>query len=215
ITAFSWQNKNYISWGAAGDNDKSSVMIAEWDGTKISTVSGIHIDRLAPAEKALPNQILSNTEAGVLYLYAVLNGNNRLIKIRFDDKKVIWSAPTGVAPYGLCVIGQKAYITNWAGSLVTDTSKENAGTPWGSAYTNPVTGATKQGSLSIINITSGKSVNELQLGLHPNAIIKSANDQLLYIANGNSDYISVVDVNREKVIDSIAAGLFSKQYRFY
>jgi len=215
ITSFVYQSKTYIVWGAAGDNDKSSVMIAEWDGTKIVSVSGMHIDKLLPANKALPNQVITNTEDNVLYLYVVLNGNNQLSKIRFEDRKLIWSTATGVTPYGLCIIGKKVYVTNWAGSLVTDLSKENAGTPWGSAYTDPVTGAVKQGSLSVIDINTGKQVNELMLGLHPDAIIKSADGLRLYVTNSNSDNVSVIDVKNEKVIDSIETGLFSKQNRFY
>ncbi|HEV3249649.1 MAG TPA: beta-propeller fold lactonase family protein, partial [Puia sp.] len=216
ITSFVFKNKTFIVWGAAsGQNDKSSIMIAEWDGQKINRVTGINIDKSPPAAKALPNQIMVNVEQGVFYLYVILNGNNQLLKIKFDDRTLVWSAPTGVAPFGLSIFGSKAYITNWAGPQVTDTTLENAGTPWGRAYTDPATGATKQGSLSIIDITNGSLLNELMLGLHPNAIIKSRDDRFLYIANGNSDNISVVDVNKEKLVDSIQTGLFSGQYRFY
>ena len=103
-------------------NDTSAIMMAEWDGKKVGTVTGIYIEKSAPADKALPNQVIANKEDGILYLYAVLNGNNQLIKINFDDKKIIYSVPTGVAPYGICIINNKAYITNWAGPLVTDTT---------------------------------------------------------------------------------------------
>lgn len=215
ITSFAYKNKIFIAWGASGTNHRSAIMIAEWDGKKISNVTVINIDRVMPADAALPNQVISNTENGILYLYAVLNGNNQLVKIDFDSKKIIYAAPVGVAPYGVCIIHNKAYVTNWAGPLVTDTVPEHAGTPWGSAYTNPVTGATKSGSLSVINITTGMPLNELQLGLHPNAIIKSNDGKFLYITNGNSDDVTVVNVQKEKVIDSIPTGLFEKQYHYY
>jgi YVTN family beta-propeller protein len=215
ITSFTDNDKTYIAWGAAGGSDLSAIMIAEWDGQNINNVSGIKIERVSPAGKAIPNQIIANSEDGVLYLYAVLNGNNQLIKIKFDDRKVVWAAPTGVAPYGICIINKKAYVTNWAGPLVTDTSRENAGTPWGSAYTNPVTGGTSNGSLSVIDITNGTTLNELNLGLHPNAITKSADNNFLYITNSNSDDVSVVNVNNEKVVDTINTGLFSQQYHYF
>ena len=216
IASFVFENKTFIAWGASqGENEKSYVMIAEWNGKEIDSVTGITIEKIAPADKSLPNQIIPNMEDGVLYLYVALNGNNQLVKIKFEDKSIVWTAQTGVAPYGLSIINNKVYVTNWAGPLVTDTTLENAGTPWGSAYTNPVTGGTKQGSLSIIDISNGKLINELMLGIHPNAIVKSADNHFLYIANANSDYVSVVNVNEEKVIDSIETGLFSKHYRFY
>lgn len=216
ITSFVYKNKTFIAWGASSSqNDRSAIIIASWNGKNIDSVTGIDIEKTEPAHKAIPNQIVTNVEDGVLYLYAVLNGNNQLIKIKFEDNSIVWSAPTSVAPYGICIIHNKAYITNWASVLVTDSLRENAGTPWGSAYTNPVTGGTAAGSLSIIDISNGKLVNELMLGLHPTAIIKNGDDRFLYVANGNSDYVSVIDVNQEKIIDSVETGLFSKQYRYY
>jgi YVTN family beta-propeller protein len=128
---------------------------------------------------------------------------------------VIWAVPTGVAPFGLHIIGNKAYVTNWAGPLVTDSTLEYAGTPWGSAYTNPATGGTAKGSLSIIDLQRGVLLNELPLGLHPNAITASPDSRYLYIANGNSDYISVIDVQQEKIADTINVGLFAGSLTYY
>ncbi|MCZ0211548.1 hypothetical protein OZK63_40010, partial [Streptomyces sp. UMAF16] len=112
---------------------------------------------------------------------------------------------------GVCIVKNKAYVTNWAGPIVTDTTHETAGTPWGSAYTNPVTGATANGSISVFNLQDGSLQNEILAGLHPNAIIKSPDSQWLYVANANSDAVSMVNVATEKVVDTIATGLF-KQY---
>jgi DNA-binding beta-propeller fold protein YncE len=212
ITSFDYRGRTFIAWGAAGgrNNGESALMIAEWDGKSIQNVSAIKIEKMTPAGVALPNQVIANTEDGILYLYLVLNGNNQLIKIRFEDRKFMWTARTDVAPYGVCITNGKVYVTNWAGPVVTDSALENAGTPWGSAYTNPQTGATRLGSLSIIDIATGNILNELTLGLHPDAIIKSIDNRFLYISNGNSDNISVVDIKKEMLIDSIETGLFSK-----
>ena len=218
ITSFTYDHKTYISWGACGsvkNGARSAIMIAEWNGKAIGNVSGIFVDKLPPAGLAIPNQVVANSEDGVLYLYAVLNGNNQLLKIRFSDRKIMWTAATGVAPYGVSIINNKAYVTNSAGFIVTDTTRENAGTPWGSAYTNPSTGATLEGSLSIINTSNGEAMHELPLGLHPNAIIKSPDNAYLYITNGNSDNISVIDVKKEILADSIAVGLFAEHKVYY
>ncbi|MES1221634.1 MAG: alkaline phosphatase family protein, partial [Bacteroidota bacterium] len=213
ITSFVYKGKTFIAWGAAGGSN-SAIMIAEWDGKKINNISGIKFQKTEPADLALPNQVITNTEDGVLYLYTVLNGNNQLVKINFDDKKIAWTTTTGVAPYGLCIASGNVYVTNWAGPQVTDTTLENAGTPWGTAYTNPVTGAVKEGSLSVFDISTGALKKEITVGLHPNAIVKTTDERFLYIANANSDNISVVDVEQEKVIDTISTGLFSKNYSF-
>lgn len=216
ITSFIHNNVTYITWSAVDKaKDGSYVMVGEWDGSSVKNISSIQLKANPPAAFALPNQINVWFESGNPYLYVVLNGNNQLLKINFVTKQVLWAANTGNAPFGLAIINNKAYVTNWAGPLVTDSTREYAGTPWGSAYTEPATGAAKQGSLSIIDITNGTQVNELQLGLHPNAIVSSPDKHFLYAANGNSDYISVIDVDKEKIIDSIEAGLFSKHYAYY
>ncbi len=215
IKCFTHNNTSFIVWSAAGKGKDAFVMMAEWDGSTIKNTDVIKLPTLAPAANAIPNDIAVNFENGQPFLYVVLNGNNQLVKVNFTTKNTVWSTATGIAPFGVRIVNNKAYVTNWAGSLVTDTTKEHAGTPWGSAYINPVTGGVKEGSLSIINITDGRHLNELPLGLHPNAIIGSRNKKFLYISNGNSDFISVVDVLKEKVIDSLQVGLFSKGYAYY
>jgi len=214
IKSFNFDGHTYIVWGA-GNTRQSALIIAEWDTSGIKNVSNFPIGATAPAGTALPNDIAVRMESGIPYLYVVLNGNNQLLKIRFTDRQIVWTVPTGVAPYGLRLAGNKIYVTNWAGPLVTDSSLEHAGTPWGSAYTNPVTGSTARGSLSIIDAETGALTKELSLGLHPNAIVLSPDSLYLYISNGNSDYISVVDIKGEAVTDSIGVGLFSGSLTYY
>ena len=215
MKSFSYGGHVYLCWGASATKGRSAVMIAEWDGNRFSHVEGVMIDAIAPAAAPLPNEVAVQFEDGVPYLYVVLNGNNQLMKIRFTDRQVVWTVPTGVAPFGLRIVGGKVFVTNWAGPVVTDSTREYAGVPRGSAYTNPVTGATERGSLSIIDAQSGVLQKELLLGLHPNAIVARPDGRYLYICNGNSDYISVVDVQREVVTDSIGVGLFSGAVAYY
>src|SRR6476661_2868257 len=216
ITSFSSSGKTYICWSAAaGEQISSALMIAEWNGTQVTNVAHVSFNKVPPAELALPNQVIANVEGGEVYLYVTLNGNNQLVKLRFSDSKIVWTAATGVAPFGVCITGETAWVTNWAGPLVTDTTLETAGTPWGSSYTDPRTGSTKHGTVSAININTGQLQQELHVGLHPNAIIASPDKKYLYVANGNSDNISVIDVVASKVVDSINTGLFSKAYAYF
>lgn len=215
IKCFVNDGHTYLVW-SAGSSHSSALMIAEWDS--VAGVVGVRADFLgsvAPAPSALPNDIAVQVENGETFLYVVLNGTNQLIKMRFSDRQIVWTAATGVDPYGVKLVGGKAYVTNWAGPLVTDTTLEHAGTPWGSAYTNPVTGGTGRGSLSVIDAVSGAVAGEMALGVHPNAIVCSPDSSFLYITNGNSDNVSVVDLHRGMVVDSIGVGLFSGNVTYY
>ena len=215
ITSFSYKHQDYIAWGASGSNHRSAVMMATLADGHIEQVTAIPVAAVLPADAAIPNQIVSHTEDGRLFLYAVLNGNNQLLKIDFESRKIMYAAPVGVAPYGLCIARNKAFVTNWAGNAVTDPLLESAGTPWGAAYTNPVTGAVAQGSLSVVNLATGTKTNEIALGLHPTAIIASGDEKYLYITNGNSDDVDVVNIADERVEDTIPTGLFGQPSPFY
>ncbi len=217
------QGKTYLVWGASErDKGKSAVVIATFANGKISAVELLPFTAVAPATLSLPNDVAVRVEAGQTFLYVVLNGNNQLVKVRFADRSVVWTAPTGVAPYGVALANGRAFVTNWAGpvpdSTVTGKStgtperpgRETAGVPWGSAYVDPRTGAMSQGTVSIIDAKDGKVEPELAVGLHPNAILSSRDERRLYVANGNSDYVSVIDARTQQVTDSIAVGLFGR-----
>ncbi|UFH56325.1 alkaline phosphatase family protein [Spirosoma sp. KNUC1025] len=212
IKAVVHHDSTYIFWGAGGRGKPNSyVMQAYWDGSQARLIRVIPFEAIAPATIALPNEVVVKEEAGELYLYTVLNGNNQFVKVRVKDQQIIWTVPTGVAPFGLTILGDKAYVTNWAGPVPNAADGlETAGVPWGSAYIDPKTGAMAQGSVSIFDIRQGKAEKELPVGLHPNAIISSPDQRFLYVANGNSDYVSVIDVQAQQVTDSIFVGLFNR-----
>jgi hypothetical protein len=114
-------NETYIFWSAA-NKDRSYVMQARWDGKKISIQNALSFKPLAPSPMALPNELVIHTENYKDYLYVVLNGNNQVVKMSLDSQKTIWTKPTGVAPYGIALIGKQIFITNWGGPAPTDTT---------------------------------------------------------------------------------------------
>ena len=201
--------KTNIYWSAANANTHQSVvMMVNWDGEHLFFKKMISLKPEGDSPLALPNELFVNEENGADYLYVVLNGNNQFLKLDLNTEKVIWKSATGVAPYGLAIANGKAYVTNWGGSMPTDTLKpETAGVPYGHANINHVTGATSQGTVSVFDTRTGQLVKEIGVGLHPNAVIASPDKHYLYVANGNSDNISVIDATKLSVVDSISVKL--------
>ena len=212
IKAFVDNGKTYIVWGASErEKGKSGVVIATVANGRISAVDLLPFAPVAPAPLSLPNDVAVRREGEETFLYVVLNGNNQLVKVRFADRSIVWTAPTGVAPYGVALAGDRAFVTNWAGPVTDSTNHlETAGVPWGSAYIDPRTGAMSQGSVSVIDVAQGRADTELRVGLHPNAVLSSPDGRVLYVANGNSDYVSVIDTRTRQVTDSISVGLFGR-----
>jgi YVTN family beta-propeller protein len=197
-----------VFWGAANpDSKKSYVMEAAWDGKKATIKDAFVFPPTSPAPMALPNDIALREEGADLYLYVVLNGNSHLTKVRVQDKKTIWTTGTGMAPFGIALAKDKAYVSNWAGPIPTDTLQETAGIPYAKVYVDPKTGATAEGTMSVIDLQTGKKQTEIAVGLHPNAVIASKDQQYIYVANGNSDDVSVISTVTNEVVKTIPVKL--------
>jgi YVTN family beta-propeller protein len=183
------------------------VLQAVWDGKKLAIKNTFSFEPKSPSPLALPNDLEINNENGTNYLYVVLNGNDQLVKINLDNNKTVWTKETGVAPYGLTIAEHKIFVSNWAGPQPTDTlNKETAGVPYGKTYIDPKTGATSQGTVSVFEL-DGSLVKEIPVGLHPNAVINSPDEKFIYVANGNSDYISVISADNLQSRDTISVKL--------
>jgi len=206
-----WRIDNEINifWSAADGGHRSYVMQAVWDGKKISIKNGFSFNPLAPSPLALPNELLIRTENYKNYMYVVLNGNNQLVKIDLATQQTVWTKPTGVAPYGIAQVGQQLFVTNWGGPEPgTDTTnRETAGVPYGKTYIDSKTGATATGTVQVFDPSTGEMVKEISVGLHPNVIIPSKDDRFLYVANANSDNVSVINTSTLQVAETIPAQL--------
>jgi YVTN family beta-propeller protein len=210
IRVFISNGQTQIFWSAANTSGNSYVMQAVWDSGKLSIKNAIPFKPEGDSPLALPNGIAINTENGTDYLYVVLNGNNQLVKVDLKTQTVKWSKPTGVAPYGITIVNGKAFVTNWGGPAPVDTTHETAGVPYGKAYIDPKTGAINRGTVSVFDLQSGETVTNIETGLHPNDIIANADSKYVYVANGNSDNISVIDAYRNKITGVIPVSLFNE-----
>ena len=214
IKTLSHDGQIHIYWTAADNGShRSLLMDAVWADGKLQIKDTTGFAPFAPAPLALPNDIAINYETGQYYIYVVLNGNNQLVKLRLNDKKVVWTLPVGMAPYGIAISGTKAYVTNWAGPFPTDPNRETAGIPYGKVYIDHRTGGTLPGTVSVVDIKTGNTLHEIPVGLHPNAIIAGP-DGSVYVANGNSDVISVIDTKADAVTRTISVRLDDAQNPF-
>lgn len=198
-----------VYWSTVSELSRSYVVSAKWDGNTAEFGKLIEFMPAPPAELALPNEILIKREAGSDYLYVVLNGNNKVVKQDLSTGNILWSADPGVAPYGITMAARKLYVTNWAGRHPAVDDKEVAGIPWGSARVDNVKmgGATREGSVAVINPYNGRILKEILVGLHPNEIISNRKGTLVYVTNSNSDNISVINTKTDAIVETISVRL--------
>ena len=105
-------------------------------------------------------------------LYVALNGSNMLGVINTATNAVEKEIPVGNAPRQVVLDGNTAYVSNEGGRPARpgDTTNLSDGTP---IVSSPVTGAATTGTVSVVNLTTGKQEQEIPVGLEPTALYRS------------------------------------------
>lgn len=201
-----------VYWSVIGRNKRSYVASAKWDGVKAEFGKLFEYKADNSTEMALPNEVLISKESNREYLYVVLNGSNKIIKQDLNSGDTIWVADPGVAPYGIAAASGKIYVTNWAGRHPEPGDKDVAGIPWSLARVDNNTGggSTREGSVAVIDPSTGKILKEIVVGLHPNEIIADKSGKFVYVTNSNSDNVSVIITTDNSVSETISVRLQPK-----
>jgi len=207
-------NLTQLFWGATG-KESSIVVKATWDNGKFTDSDFIPFVKESPAETALVNEVLYRNESGKPTLYVVLNGNNKVVSLDPDTKTINWCSLVGVAPFGITKANGKIYVTNWAGGQPDKNDRNVAGVPWGIAKVNDLNGATREGTVSVLDPATGKVLKEITVGMHPNNIVSGSDGKFIYVSNANSDEVSVISSENDKVTETISVRLNAEKNGYW
>jgi YVTN family beta-propeller protein len=134
--------------------------------------------------------------------YVVLNVANTLGVIDLADSpaKLIAQIPVGNAPNSVVIHGKYAYVSNEGGRPATseDFTNYSDGTP---IVVDRKDAFAITGTVSVVDLSAGKEVKTVKVGLHPAGMTISGSD--LYVANAYSDSLSVIDLNTDEVVRTI------------
>ena len=130
-------------------------------------------------------------------------GNNVQL-VGVADGKVRQAVDVGVAPYAVCCPRpDRCYVTNWGGDPPNegDLQASTSDTP---ARVDP-RGIASRGTVSVLGLVDGawRQVKTIRVGLHPGGMIASRDGALLYVANANSDTVSVIRTDTDEVVETI------------
>lgn len=139
-------------------------------------------------------------------LYATLSEENVLAVIDLATRRVTAKIAVGNAPHSVVLAGGYAVVSNRGGrrpraNEVTNTS---AGTK---ILATRKSGSAKMGTVSFVNVTARRTVAEVRVGLHPGGM--AVRGPYVFVANANSDDVSVVDTRSRAVVDRIGARPFA------
>jgi YVTN family beta-propeller protein len=98
-----------------------------------------------------------------------------------------------------------AWISNWGGRFPRpeDLSAATGSEPGADRVVVDARGIAASGTVSRIDLTSGKVTAEIEVGLHPTSLALDNLHDRLYVANSNSDSISVIDTKTNSVAETI------------
>ncbi|HVV45396.1 MAG TPA: hypothetical protein VHC72_09320 [Bryobacteraceae bacterium] len=134
--------------------------------------------------------------------YVALNAANTLgvIDLSSSPVKLVAQIPVGNAPNSVAIHGKYAYVSNEGGRPATreDFTNNSDGTP---IVVDRKDAFAITGTVSVVDLTAGKEVKSIPVGLHPAGMtISGAN---LYVANAYSDSLSVIDLQKNEVARTI------------
>jgi YVTN family beta-propeller protein len=135
-------------------------------------------------------------------VFAALAFENKLAVVGADGR-VEAKIDTGIAPVGLAVDakGGVAYVGNWGGRIpkAGEISAPTGLAPAADKVLVDARGVASSGTVSRIDVAAGKVTDTIAVGLHPTALAWDEPRHRLFVANTNSDSISVIDTRTQRV----------------
>ncbi|HUR59595.1 MAG TPA: bifunctional YncE family protein/alkaline phosphatase family protein, partial [Opitutaceae bacterium] len=147
-------------------------------------------------------------QAGQRIAVIPIIAQNKVAVVDVESGRALGAVSTGIAPVGAAVnaSGTLAYVSNWAGRVpATGDATAPAGR---NAKADQVVidnrGIASTGTLTKIDLTTLAATAHIAVELHPTALVWDEPRQRLYVANGNSDTVSVIDTATDKIARTIA-----------
>jgi YVTN family beta-propeller protein len=163
---------------------------------------GTHLSgnaRTPTPNSALVGQMTYSPDGSTLY--AALNGQNTVVAMNPTTGAVEQTWNVGIAPRELKFVGGKLYVSDEGGRQAKpgDTTMDSYGT---AVPANGYLGTSTTGEVSVIDTADPSApVGSIPVQLHPTAMYVSGH--ALFVANTNSDTVSVIDTTKDRVVQTI------------
>jgi DNA-binding beta-propeller fold protein YncE len=135
--------------------------------------------------------------------YVCLSIRNVLGIVDLAAGRLVGEVPVGVAPYDVCLAPdeQTAYVTNFGGSHPAQgqPAQKSAGTE----VSVDARDIANSGSVSVVDLKKRSVITEIRTGLHPTQIIRDAKGSRYFVAEANSDSVSVIAGQTRGVVETV------------
>lgn len=135
-------------------------------------------------------------------LFVCGNLSNQLFELELPSGKVLRSFAVGAAPYDVVLAQGKAFVSNWAGRRPGPNDLTGPAGRGTIVRVDSVRHIANEGSVSIIDLQTGDTT-EVITGLHASGLARSPNQEHVVCTNAGSDTLSIIDVQKNEVIETI------------
>jgi YVTN family beta-propeller protein len=80
---------------------------------------------------------------------------------------------------------------------------------------NDLNGATREGTVSVLDPATGKVLKEITVGMHPNDIVTGSDEKFIFVSNANSDEVSVISSENDRVTETISVRLNAEKNGYW
>ena len=168
------------------------------DGT-LGAATSVPLPKVT-SRSALPGKAVYSADGSTLYV--PLNGQNSVVAMDPATGAVEQTWTVGTAPREIALVSSKLYVSDEGGrpAQAGDATINSYGTQ---VPANTYLGTSTTGAVSVIDPANpSTAVESIAVGLHPTALYVSHN--ALFVANTNSDTVSVIDTHDDRVVQTIA-----------
>jgi YVTN family beta-propeller protein len=138
-------------------------------------------------------------------LYVALNLSNRLVEMDAATGSLLRLWDVGVAPYDVVLTPRKLYVSNWGGRRPGTNDLTGPAGHGTRVRVDPVRHIASEGSVTVIEMGSGRILGEILTGLHACGMARSPDGKYLVVANAGSDTLSVLDTRTDELVETIWA----------
>jgi YVTN family beta-propeller protein len=184
------------------------LSVADSASTTLKTLS----DRLGASAAGSPAIASREDGRGHRIIAVPLTFDDSLAVIDAKTGALLRKAPTGIAPFAAAIdsVGSVAYVSNWGGRRAKPGDRTS---PTGVAKNADhvvvdARGIASTGTVTRVDLVTGRATHTIAVGLHPTAVTWDEIHRRIYVADGNSDAVSVIDTDNNSVIRTIALAPF-------
>jgi DNA-binding beta-propeller fold protein YncE len=144
-----------------------------------------------------------------------LSANDSLAVLDADSGTLLKKIPLGVLPVAAVVSadGSVAYVSNLGGRKPTakDRAAKQCCDPFAELVRVDQRGVAEAGSVMQVDLVAGRVTKVFPVGRHPTGMTWDEKNSRLFVANGNSDAVSVIDTRREAILGTLVIAPFRER----